>query len=358
MLGLDITQLTTTKNPYIEKAVRLFQLGQYQFALDDLERATVNQEDRLIYDLLKGEISRRIQAAYETSDLILVWRIDRNCWERDWLRYLLKGVIGVEVDGEPSDALCKRMIVVDNLIDNQKADWYRNHYNNGSQICLIHLSDEHLRDEVSAVYRWCALVYRNFLSSIYQECGSIKAFPLGTKIGFALDAIPVTASARAFTWGFAGDVEKSTRREMFEHMSRVENGSLHFTSGFGASDALGVEQYQAFLSSCVFGPCPSGYVNLDSFRVYECLECGTIPIVEMRASFDYFTDLLGPHPMPTIHSWRDAPELVDKMVREGDVDVIQAKCVAWWQAVKTRLKSKMRDDIFQHLNIAPLAASS
>jgi hypothetical protein len=351
VLGLDITRIAMTSNPQLAKAQTLFQLGQYQFALDDLERATLIDDDEIIYDLLKGEIRKRLQDSDRECNVTLVWRIGRNCWEGDWLRHLLCGIYGSEVDGAPDSGICRKLIVVDNRLDITKADWYRQQYKNGAQICLIHLSDEHFRDAAEAIYRWCALVYRNYFSPLYSECATIKALPLGTKLGFALDANLMPASQRKWTWGFAGDIKKSTRQQMIEQMNRIPNGGLHLTSGFASSDSLQVEQYEAFLRNCVFGPCPSGNVNIDSFRVYECLESGTIPIMEMRDHFDYLKELLGPHPVPTIDRWDEAPRLVDSTVRNGNINRVQADCIGWWRAAKASLRARLHDDIFCHLKI-------
>jgi hypothetical protein len=338
-----------TRNPYLEKAARLFQFGHYKFALDDLERANLTDDDQIIYDLLKGEIARRLQVADERMAVSLVWRIDSKCWESDWLRDLLRGLYDKEIVGETNSESTNKMLVIDNQIGNSKSAWYRNQYKNGSRICLIHLSDEHFRDDVTSIYRWCAIVYRNLLSPLYRECRTIKAFPLGTKIGFELDSQPIPASQRNSIWGFAGDVKKSTRQQMFEQMKKIPNGALHLTSSFASSDALDVEHYQDFLRKCVFGPCPSGWVSIDSFRVYECLECGTIPIVEKRYNFDYFTELLGPHPMPTIYDWQEAPVLVETILRDGDIDLLQAQCMDWWRSRKASLRAQLRHDIFCHL---------
>lgn len=60
-----------------------------------------------------------------------------------------------------------------------------------------------------------------------------------------------------------------------------------------------LEQQRAMLDS-IFSPCPQGNVLLETPRVYEALQCGSIPIVERRLTLDYYKQLLGPHPLPTV----------------------------------------------------------
>ena len=98
-------------------------------------------------------------------------------------------------------------------------------------------------------------------------------------------------------------------------------------------------------TSVVFSPCPSGFLNLDCSRVYESLECGAIPIVEKRGSFDYFRALLGAHPMPTIDDWVEAPLLIKHLIQQHKMNDLQQQCTSWWRLYKNQLGYQMRRDI-------------
>jgi hypothetical protein len=78
-----------------------------------------------------------------------------------------------------------------------------------------------------------------------------------------------------------------------------------------------------------------GNVNLECFRVYEALECGSIPIVEKRWSLDYFRTLLGDHPIPTVGSWKEGRHLIRSLLRDPQgLNELQEKCIRWWQNYK------------------------
>ncbi len=61
---------------------------------------------------------------------------------------------------------------------------------------------------------------------------------------------------------------------MLEAMQALDGGVWHLTAGFGTPDNLSTETYRAMLDDSVIVPCPSGWANLETFRVYEALEAG------------------------------------------------------------------------------------
>jgi hypothetical protein len=95
------------------------------------------------------------------------------------------------------------------------------------------------------------------------------------------------------------------------------------------------------MDDTVVAPCPAGWSNLETFRVYEALEAGCIPIVENRPGFDYFTRLLGPHPMPTVATWGDAATLVKRLKAEDGLEPLRQTCAAWWAQYKHALTTEV-----------------
>lgn len=91
-------------------------------------------------------------------------------------------------------------------------------------------------------------------------------------------------------------------------------------------------RYRGVLFSSSLTLAPRGLPNHpESFRVYEALEMGSIPVIERD---DYWAGLLGAdHPLPTVDVWPQLPELVRGM----DLDATQARCRAWWRDYKGAL---------------------
>ena len=54
------------------------------------------------------------------------------------------------------------------------------------------------------------------------------------------------------------------------------------------------EEMSEVLSSTIFSPCPNGFVHPETYRLYEALECGCIPIIEN--TYKYYDRLFPNNP--------------------------------------------------------------
>jgi hypothetical protein len=88
------------------------------------------------------------------------------------------------------------------------------------------------------------------------------------------------------------------------------------------------------LSDTKFIPCPRGN-NVETFRFYESLECGCIPV------FIELPEVLSNMDIPFIqtNTWDQVAELIREL--EGDKDAMEAyrsSIQLWWNAHKRYLK--------------------
>lgn len=138
-------------------------------------------------------------------------------------------------------------------------------------------------------------------------------------------------SAKSLDFFFAGQVTHNSRREMAAHLALFsEGGKLISTDGF--AQGLPYEEYIQLMCRSKVIPCPEGYVSPDSFRLYEALEAGCIPIVRNKA---FWTRLFGEVPFPIIDDWSELPDLIKHMKDRPDMN---NKCQAWWLAKKRELR--------------------
>jgi hypothetical protein len=187
-------------------------------------------------------------------------------------------------------------------------------------------------------------VYRNFafVVRIHQARGfdhpSILALPQGWPAGTVEGAPSRAASQRSIPWFFAGTAV-SSRPAMLRAMKVIPAGEAHIPSE--KAKRLAHAEYLAKIADTVFVPAPMGNIISETGRVYEGLENGAIPLLERRATLDYYRRLFGPHPLPTFSSWRQAARFAaDLISRPDDLDRLQAETTAWWRSYKEALRAK------------------
>ncbi len=182
-------------------------------------------------------------------------------------------------------------------------------------------------------------IFEEFLDSSGLDASNesyVMTVPLGYTSGHGNQAPPRPASKRPYAWAFVGETKKSSRPEMEKALRSVQPNRIIATDG--DKNYLHAAEFGKLLDESQFAPCPMGNVNLESFRVYEALEHGAIPIVEKRASLDYFSRLLGSHPIPTVRHWSEAKNLIMQLsVNHARIDSLQDECRSWWARHKAEV---------------------
>lgn len=143
---------------------------------------------------------------------------------------------------------------------------------------------------------------------------------------------------KSVDWFYAGQVNSSSRIHLVDVLSNMDGGYLLQSGGF--SQGLPREEYNAIMSASKLVPCPGGWINQDSFRLYEALEAGCVPIVDDAI---FFEQLLGDYPFLTVKDWDELPQIVDIW---KDNLTLRSEVYHWWQDYKEQLVKNMEDDLW------------
>ena len=119
---------------------------------------------------------------------------------------------------------------------------------------------------------------------------------------------------------FAGQSNNIERREL----QSVLGDRAHISPGF--SQGLERRDYLAELADTKVAPCPSGTVHPDSFRLYEAIEAGCMPVVDTPGWWQWMGT-----PVRTLEKWTQLPLLLaeyreDPLRLQLDANSTQA----WW----------------------------
>ena len=214
---------------------------------------------------------------------------------------------------------------------------------------LVHLSDEEGLDG-DALYPALpaeTVIWRNFPYPRHRgSCG----FPIGPRAEF-LEAECLTqaerpASRRPFPWAFMGTLWASGSRTLAASLFLRALPQGIFYGGHGFVRGLTVALYRDHLLSSAFALCPEGDRHLDTFRLYESLQAGCIPVlVDQRAMAPALLGDLAP--WPVFSSWPEALAWVQALVRQPHhLDATQRAIAAWWLRRRESLAIAMRHTLY------------
>jgi hypothetical protein len=84
-----------------------------------------------------------------------------------------------------------------------------------------------------------------------------------------------------------------------------------------------------------------GWVHPDSFRIMECLESGSIPILKNYNNLEYFTKVWGDSPLPIINSWNEITSYYK--MNEEDYLKLKNNVFNWYKDFKIQLTLKIKN---------------
>ncbi len=183
---------------------------------------------------------------------------------------------------------------------------------------------------------------------------AIHHIPLGyTDIIAEFSGLDVPSiDERKYVWSFCGDIFKSNRQKMLASLSEIKPHYCNVYKGFMGANSLSGRDYWEVLSNSIYSPCPIGNVNIDSFRLFESLEAGAIPMVTYSHAgqpYDYYRELLGDHPIPTFRRWEQAKDFI-RRTSITEIISLNQTIIKWYQSYKREIQTSIRDILAPILN--------
>lgn len=262
--------------------------------------------------------------------------------EKHWIEEVFGPYIGEHVADGRHEIVLDDAIVFDAFVYCYDPGYFARF--RGKNAFLVHFLDENYEGSYH-LYENFRGVFRSFWSNVFDQ-RFVHKIPLGYTKSLTMPLPPLKrATERQFVWFFAGQADKSSRPDMARALLSIEPhllfsgaripGISMFNRTPQGTRHYSPPEYTNLLMDSIFSPCPMGNVNIECDRVYEALECGSIPIVEKRWTLDYYRNLLGNHPLPTVRSWDEAAILLRRMIENPvELDRLQERCIAWWKIYK------------------------
>lgn len=176
--------------------------------------------------------------------------------------------------------------------------------------------------------------------------------PNGARAGTREILKEIGDNTRDLNFMFVGQINHPRRQQCLEAVTALPESLQHNrvvqgTNGFGV-EYYSQREYLEKMTRSKIVLCPSGIETPDTFRLYEALEAGCVPIVDAFASNNQdwgFWQYLFKQgvPFPIIPYWSDLPELLPELLRDYPHNA--NKVSAWWQNVKRDMHNKLIYDI-------------
>ena len=253
-----------------------------------------------------------------------------------WIYEILKKIKYSIIESEKNIENGDILIIIDSSIE-EKSEFYTKLNLICSKIFLFHVGDEFGFYNLAPVYNVCNHIWRSFCSSKYFNNKKVKCIPLGYKSGVAHKR----KSNRKYKWAFTGTPHKSSRHDLLFQFSNIKPFLCHKTEKFDRKN-ISVNEMSEILSSTEFIPCPYGFFHPDSYRVYEALECGCIPIVEN--AYQYYDRLFPHNPFIKVNKWAEAKPII-KGWNNDQIEKKKEECKIWWSDYKVKLQNSIKDKI-------------
>ncbi|HWT67171.1 MAG TPA: hypothetical protein VN151_13740 [Terracidiphilus sp.] len=275
-----------------------------------------------------------------------IWQSEQY-FERHFIKKIFDPYISEHIVDCKHEAVLDNAILIDAFIYSNNADYYASF--RGKNAFLVHLGDEFYELGVDRYIHFRG-VFRTIWSSVFNP-HHVMVIPLGYSARNDTTA-SVPASERRYAWSFIGEAGKCSRPEAVRALLPIEphicysgssaRGVTFFSRSSQGQKRIPEADFVEYLNQSAFAPSPMGNGSLESCRVYDALEAGSIPIIEKRISLNYFESLLGNHPLPTIRSWSQARRLVMHLLKNpAELDALQLKCTQWWKDYQAELTQKI-----------------
>lgn len=193
---------------------------------------------------------------------------------------------------------------------------------------VIITSDEESKFPIDKLKHPNMEVFANYYNPKFKS--KITWLPIGPasfpKLGY---------TEKQMNWFYAGQVNHESREKMVKELKELKSGLLVITDGFAKGKPK--DEYYELTAKAKAIPAPGGHVSPDSFRFYEALEVGSIPIPDNP----YYWPHLFNMPMPSVKTWKDVKKEIEYISENPEH---RNQCVAWWQREKLDIKDKLLQD--------------
>ena len=275
-----------------------------------------------------------------------------TAYERGWLEELMgkEQPFVVETFTEEDTLSGEPIIIVQRPWIGLYSSIFRRWDQQGKKFYVLHLSDEYASDSIEFYeLESCLGIVRMYHRDDIPSSVKSKTFliPLGyhwTMEGGSEDPLNKTPRLpfRERQWSFFGTDWKD-RRGLLAPLGNNQPYACHLVDSWDSTNKVERKEYITVLLDSVFVPCPPG-LNPETFRVYEALECGCVPIYVKQGANDAYANWLQEEiGLLSVSNWQEASMLLTHFIKEKEVlENYRGSLLVRWLSWKARLSGGVK----------------
>jgi GR25 family glycosyltransferase involved in LPS biosynthesis len=226
----------------------------------------------------------------------------------------------------------------------------------GIRFKILHMADEftnplHRDSLVCYSFPKCISILRFYMRSDFPPGteSKIKIIPLGYHWSkLLLEHPPLSKTPqlpfREIHWSFYGTNWQNRAEEMKPLIEMKVNKLYKFYESWNHPENLSKTEYMDILLNSIFVPCPVGQ-NAETFRFYEALEAGCIPLViRSPVNEDWFQWVSKYIPLVSLSTWDEAAKIMYSLLsRPEALEIYRKKILNGWSQWTHELKKQATD---------------
>lgn len=326
-------------NPLITHCFQDDDIKYINSQFNDLQRT--NDFDSDIWNNTESFTEEEIEQFRNPINTLTFYHIDNNntfdMYEKKWIEEILN----VQINFKPLTNLS--MIVPDNswfIVQRPHLDTLTNYFTflqkNNINFKALHLSDEFSKDPIDFYsYSNCKAVIRNYTRFGVPHLPHIVTIPLGFHYKGSESK---TFDERKLVWSFHG-TNWFNRQKLLENIYSLMPHHCHFVESWDDPKKTKEGAYLGTLANSKFCPILRGN-NVETFRIYEALELGVIPIyVKSEMSDDHWNVIERKLDIMYLPTWDKAVEFMKLLLDKPDfAEKYRLKVIQRWEVWKNEIK--------------------
>lgn len=323
----------------------------------------------IIGDSLKDALIVPVPVEAQSDSSIVFYTVgSHKCAEKDlmeysWLNALLNGSTKPEDIGTAREHIKKSILIknvgIDHspmretpifLVQRPYLDVYikvfRRYEGAGKEFKVFHCSDEFGSDNVEWVdLSYCKSVLRNYPRADLESKSKVLTIPLGWAQSSGERDAPWQQTPsipfREKIWSFYG-TRWAEREACMAPLLNIKPHNCVLFDKWKDPGQLGTIEYLGSMLNSIFVACPGGQ-NAETFRFYEAIECGAIPLVVRRPGDNAWWGLVTKHMrLLEVNTWEHATGLVGYLMQNKEVmEKYRLSLQIGWTAMKMESREKM-----------------